>query len=125
MEASRLRGKGARFLESGVLHADLLPWLWRGLPAINDSPGLVAELLLLLQQLAVALPWHADADDGRPQWLVPLRLPTARPALPAGWAVEDAASEVCRVYDFGGDVPTGLVAALLNAASSWLSVASR
>lgn len=62
-EASRRRGKGARFLESGVLHADLLPWLWRGLPAINDSPGLVGELLLLLHQLAVALPWYADADD--------------------------------------------------------------
>ena len=33
-----------------------------------------------------------------------VRLPTERPGLPAGWPVDDAASEVCREYDFGGDV---------------------
>ena len=117
LDARRLQAAAERFLATGLATEAVLGWLWRraGIIQADSSPELPGQLIQLLRQLAIALEWHPTAD-GQPQWLLPLRLPgpADAPALPDEWSEEAAASAVCRVYDFGGDVPSGLVGALIN-----------
>ena len=111
-DKSAVRARARKFLKKGLLHESILPLVWADLLRDAD-PSLVRELAQLLEHLSIALPW-TNAADGSCQWPVPLRLPSELPYdLPAEWSATGA-SEVCRLYDFGSDVPTGLAAALLN-----------
>lgn len=101
---------GAEFLTRGILDERLLPWLWSELgPDTTDIP----ELLELLIDLRICVPWVVN--NGYCQWLVPLRLPDARPVIPSEWAavVSDSAqtgSFAGRQLDFGATrIPSGMV----------------
>eukprot|EP01047_Picozoa_sp_COSAG01_P015044 COSAG01_NODE_745_length_13872_cov_40.816525_7_plen_3569_part_00 len=108
--ASQLQQLAENFLSTGVLHCDLLDWLWNHLPGFNTA--LRAELTQLLQELSVMVPWSPHKD--KPQWLVPLRLPFMPDTCPRFNAWKFNQSVICRLYDFGSTIPSGLFAALVN-----------
>ena len=111
----RLHACMDQFVRTGIASKAVLQWLWQraGILMPESDPELLRQLIALLHQLSVVLEWQATAD-GKRQWLMPLQLPADRPELLPAWSVESPASEVCRLYDFHGDVPSGLVAALIN-----------
>eukprot|EP01050_Picozoa_sp_SAG11_P005421 SAG11_NODE_382_length_9923_cov_29.276771_10_plen_751_part_00 len=114
-EMLRLQANVEKFRLTGVATEAVLVWLWRraGILAEDSCDSqLPGQLIELLCQLSIALPWKPCTASGLAQWLVPLRLPHERPEIPPS---DSPASEICRLYDFGcGAVPSGLVAALLT-----------
>ena len=114
---------GANHFPAGIATERVMQWLWRrtGILPPDSAVNLVEQLIELLCQLSIVLEWQPAADGSR-QWLMPLRLPSARPELPPIWSAEaPSASEVGRRYEFGSDVPPGLVAVLLHSVATIIS----
>eukprot|EP01043_Picozoa_sp_COSAG02_P006525 COSAG02_NODE_187_length_30377_cov_3.636271_2_plen_1415_part_00 len=115
--ADEIDSLGRQFLRRGLLHRELLPWLWRDLrPSVVDDE----EQMDFLVELMVDLGLLTKVPASRPQqWLLPMRLPEKADACshrhPSLTELTDTLSEASEVNfygircDFSQALPAGLL----------------